>query len=88
METTVNTPNNPLTPGTFRPRFGKFGQTLEDYTGAHVLTIDGKLATINKTYRSDHISATMATLYHFNGQYFCEHALASLRILDRTWNAA
>lgn len=78
------TPTTTQTP-TFRPRFTKFGPA-EDYTGAQVLTIDNKLATIQRIYFREVPGAVMCVLTHFNGESFPEdQCLASLRILDRTW---
>lgn len=72
---------------TFRPVATKYG-LKSDYVGAHVLTSDGRLAEIKRTYSED-LPAGMgwvfkSDLYHFNGEFLGTVETMSLRILDKS----
>lgn len=57
-----------------------------DYTGAHCLDAGGRLATIVSTYRCEVRSVVMARLQRFCGDDAGEQALATLEILERTYD--
>ena len=65
-----------------RAEMGRWGPK-HDYRGAHVITVDGRLAEITEVYRRESPSATMAKLRRFNGENAGEHTLATLWILTR-----
>lgn len=67
-----------------KAKFTKWGPAA-DYRGAHVLDAGGRLATIVAVYRSEVRSVTMARLRRFNGEDAGEQTLATLEILERTY---
>lgn len=67
---------------TIRPKYGRFGPE-RDYTGAHVIDAQGRLAEIARIYRREVPPAIMAKLRRFNGDDAGEQVLATLELLDR-----
>jgi hypothetical protein len=70
--------------------FTESGEPAADYTGAHVVDAQGRLATIVSVYRCTaefHLYRGMqvARLRHFNGEDAGEQALATLEILEREY---
>ncbi len=63
---------------------GKYGLKVA-VRGAHVLTIAGRLAQIERVQRDETRGQYIATLRHLNGELMPEQAFGPLTLLVRTY---